>query len=1166
MTGLTNVDGTAVLLYPCAASETDGLTVEYGNQVVPEGVLVTVTRVAGNYGRVTVDYTTADLSTNTALMGTNGFLINGDLPASETYTYAYSADGTLVSEVEPDYVPVSGTLIFDDYEMSKSFVVPVYDADPTDLNGNLAARPNRDFAVVLSNPQRDPAESSLIPTPRVDPVFGQAVVRILDVNADPKAVASGRVPVVSVDTNGVATTNLVTEYSTITTNAVFNFQQSHYWFNRETGANGTNAAYSIFVNRTGTNSGDVTINYSVNSGWPFINSYGANQNYIFPLSAGSDYATPNPPNSGNVEGKVADFDFPNGYTGTLEWKAGDFKPKAISFVLFDNKMPQFNEDFQVDIYNADKNNTPVQLGMVNVCTVTILPGNGSADSAYLPAGSVDELYNADYGEDFFVETAPPQMAHPGTDGEVYGVAVQPDDRAIVVGDFYTYDLTARNCIARVTASGYLDTTFNPGSGANDFISCVTLTPNNEVLIGGNFTSYNGSLCDGIALLHTDGSLDTGFNPGLGFNGTVNALATQPDGRVLVGGNFTSYNGTPRNYVARLNRDGSLDATFNPEKTLAGPVYALALPPSVVSNITFSAANGVVVGTNEFDQAVNLGSINSGVLTANYNFGTLSNDLMIFYGNTNVAAGTGVLIYDTGSVSGNGTIVLPFGPSGGLTTNLITIVMNQGGNTNGPASWSYNGTIPLPQPAESVVVGGDFTAAGGVKGQDHLARLNADGTFDPTFDPGSGANAPVFALALQPDGNILVGGEFSVLNGQNINNLGRLTANGYLDPNFYGGVGADGPVYDLLVNTNGILSRSQTVTVLTTNATTGVVTTNTSPVVVNAGFTIYLGGAFTSVNGTHRLGYARLNANGTVDTTFLDPAYNQLAGLTREYYGAPLGTVLASGLQRSGNVLIGGSFTEVGGGELDGNVRADELTNNVYGMLFGETREGLRNHNNFARLLGGATPGPGNVGLTYTSYSVNKSVSSFFVSLVRTNGFLGPASADFAVVPGLAVSGVDYSYAGGFNGASPLYWISWEYAGPSRMHSDGFYGQNLVPNDDFGAIWSGVDYADVYLTLTGSEGATKNLNAVFQMSNPAGADEFYLGGEDIPLGVALGEPAAPLVLIDDHHTSGTFGFAFVELYGHGHGRGDQRGADERGLRGGVAELCDDDEWEHGDPRQ
>ena len=573
-----------------------------------------------------------------------------------------------------------------------------------------------------------------------------------------------------------------------------------------------------------------------------------------------------------------------------------------------------------------------------------------------PAGSVDEFYNADFSLSMtgpFL-TVPQQMTQPGADGEVYGVAVQPDNKTVLVGDFFSYDQSAANCIARANLNGSFDTTFNPGSGANDYISCVVLTTNSEVLIGGNFSSYNGSLRNGIALVNTNGSLDNGFNPGAGFNGTVNALALQPDGRILAGGNFTSYNGTPCLYVARLNPDGSLDATFNPAGSLNAAVNAIAVE------------------------------------------------------------------------------------SGG-----------------------------------QVVVGGNFTSAGGVPGQDYIARLNADGTFDPGFDPGSGANAAVFALGIQPDGNIVVGGNFSQINGQSLNNIARLNANGFSDPNFFCGVGSDGPVYDITIQTNAIFS--------TTNSGA-----TTNPIVaVQTNFTIYVGGAFTAFNGTHRLGFTRLNSDGTVDTTFLDTAYNEFAGLPRERYGDPVGTVLASGIQSDGKVMIGGSFERVGGGQSDDeDVRPESVDTNdfliaeSYISQAQKTRSGIRNRSNFARLIGGATPGPGNIGLLPDSsagYSVPKSTATKNVSLVRTNGTLGPASVNFAVLPGLAQNGEDYSYSG----LAPLYWISWERNNPmGRMHSDGLFGNNGFSQDVYGRI-DGNDEADVAVSIIDSTNSLSNLSAQFK---------------------------------------------------------------------------------------
>jgi hypothetical protein len=82
----------------------------------------------------------------------------------------------------------------------------------------------------------------------------------------------------------------------------------------------------------------------------------------------------------------------------------------------------------------------------------------------------------------------------------------------------------------------------------------------KVLIGGFFTSYNGTGRGSIARLNADGSLDSSFNPGTGASSDVYALAVQADGQVLIGGQFTSYDGQTADGVARVNLGYTLAAT------------------------------------------------------------------------------------------------------------------------------------------------------------------------------------------------------------------------------------------------------------------------------------------------------------------------------------------------------------------------------------------------------------------------------------------------------------------------------------------------------------------------------------------------------------------------------------------------------------------------------
>ena len=144
----------------------------------------------------------------------------------------------------------------------------------------------------------------------------------------------------------------------------------------------------------------------------------------------------------------------------------------------------------------------------------------------------------------------------GVNGIVNAFALQPDGKLIIGGEFTAVKGLARSKVARLTAGGSGDAAFNPGTGANDVVSSLALQPDGKVLIGGNFTTINGTNRNRIARLNANGSLDSSFNPGTGADGPVRSIALQPDGKVLIGGDFTTVNGVARPYVARLYGDSA----------------------------------------------------------------------------------------------------------------------------------------------------------------------------------------------------------------------------------------------------------------------------------------------------------------------------------------------------------------------------------------------------------------------------------------------------------------------------------------------------------------------------------------------------------------------------------------------------------------------------------
>jgi uncharacterized delta-60 repeat protein len=101
------------------------------------------------------------------------------------------------------------------------------------------------------------------------------------------------------------------------------------------------------------------------------------------------------------------------------------------------------------------------------------------------------------------------------------------------------------------------------AGVDEEVEAIVVQPDGKILIGGYFRSVNNTPRSGIARLNTDGSVDSSFQNGMAGAALpiVLALALQPDGKVIVGGDFTAFNGVPRYRIARLNADGSLDNTF-----------------------------------------------------------------------------------------------------------------------------------------------------------------------------------------------------------------------------------------------------------------------------------------------------------------------------------------------------------------------------------------------------------------------------------------------------------------------------------------------------------------------------------------------------------------------------------------------------------------------------
>lgn len=506
-----------------------------------------------------------------------------------------------------------------------------------------------------------------------------------------------------------------------------------------------------------------------------------------------------------------------------------------------------------------------------------------------------DFWNADIYRLNVDGTLDPNFNPIGSGGNINAIALQADGKIIIGGGFYNIGFTTNNSIARMNANGGLDNTFKAFSGFAGGVCALAMQPDGKILAAGSFTFYDGTARDNVIRINPNSTPDISFNPGTSANGAINSLVILPNGKMLVGGAFTIYNGEIRHRIARLNGDGSLDKSFNASFGVnSNDVNAVAVQP-----------DGKVIITGAFNYYNLIASPRIARLNTN---GTLDASF-----NANLIGSSSGSTINAVAVQPDGKILVA-AIGNGITLHNADGTLDTGFNWYGNAN-SYVNAIKI-QPDGKILMAGYFTTSHGVS-RNYIARLNADGTLDTSFNPGTGANNPVFSVALQPNGKIIIGGTFTAFNGVVANRIARLNADGTLDTGFNPGTGADGKVSAIAVQADGKvilggefttfngmlrqrLARLNANGSLETgfnagNGLNGAVKT----IEVQADAKIVIGGAFTSYNGKGCNRIARLNTNG-----MLDPGFNSGAGA--------FGNILKVGMHKNGNILIGGDFTNYNG--------------------------------------------------------------------------------------------------------------------------------------------------------------------------------------------------------------------------------------------------------------
>ena len=517
-----------------------------------------------------------------------------------------------------------------------------------------------------------------------------------------------------------------------------------------------------------------------------------------------------------------------------------------------------------------------------------------------------------------------------------------------------------------------------------------------------------------------------LNPTPGANDSVQALAVYTNGKfagqTVIGGSFSSVNSTVRYGVARLTGTGALDGTFNPGSGADGFVSAVAIQPDdkVLVAGGFSSMNNI--------SRQRIARLNpDGSLDTTFNPGAGTDQPI--YDMALQSDGKVVIVGDFSTVrneprnrvarlNADGTVDLTFNPGLGPNDLVWKVALQQDGR---------------------VLVGGYFTTFS-TTNLHYVARLNVDGSVDSTFVPIAGANGPVFALVQDSSLGIIIGGAFTMYDGVPAASVARLTPLGIIDQTWGACQAFDGPVYYLALQADG---------------------------------KVLAAGDFTAYNSIPRARLARLYNDGTLDTSFLDKYYNQTQpGMD--------GTVTAVGLQADGNIMIGGSFSQIGGG-----YTATEVLPRL----------------NFARIIGGVNPPdanfPGNVQFVQAQYSVdeNSLLGAINLTVQRTFGNVGSVTVDYATSDGTALAGRDYLATTG----------SITFAGCSL-------GTRLIS-----------------IPILNNNIADGNRTFGFTLSDPRGS----LSNSFPALG---GQCTAAITIIDDDFAHGALGFS-APVYNAGEGDGD-----------------------------
>lgn len=370
-------------------------------------------------------------------------------------------------------------------------------------------------------------------------------------------------------------------------------------------------------------------------------------------------------------------------------------------------------------------------------------------------------------------------------GNNFGTSIMPDGKILLYGNFSFLGISYKNNLVGLDSEGFIDKTFNPNTGANESITKMSLQNDGKILINGDFTSYNGTYTYPFPRINSDGSLDTSFNLYPRFGNTISSVTPQLDGKFLVSGYFTAIDGVAVKYMVRLNADQSLDQSF---------VADLSKSPSGVHLLK----DGKIL--LHYVQSFGTGGLGGSLKRLNADGSVDKPSIGIGQGLYNIPIISSLISFPDGKIIFSGKESVFY-------SDYTIYRLNTDGSLDSTLGYCDKPVYSIKTQTDGkILLAGDFTTYKGIIIKS-IARANSDGTLDGTFNPGLGANGAIYSMALQEDGKILIAGDFTTYNGIPANRIAKLNSDGSLDTSFNSGTGFNNVVRNIILQADGKILAS-----------------------------------------------------------------------------------------------------------------------------------------------------------------------------------------------------------------------------------------------------------------------------------------------------------------------------------------------------------------------